>query len=162
MKRRIANVRRLIKRYGTMTRGRDHPTFKIPLVKNARFSGDGISLEFNGEKLENQVKVVPHEVWVESWDRHKPIVYIDDDAPKEYREYLAIHGTIEKRNDEKGMDPYGEGHVLAELAERQWFLRKHTMKEWDAYNVLAELIFRKELKALGKEPAKVFRQKVLK
>ena len=161
MKRKIANVRRLTRRCGT-TRGRDPPTFKIPLVKNVRFSGDGISLEFNGKKLVNQVIVVPHEVWVESWDRHKPIVYIDDDMPKKYRRYLAIHGTLEKRNDEKGMDPYGEGHVLAHLAERQVFLRKHTMKEWDAYGILAELVFRKELKALGKEPAKVFRKKVLK
>jgi len=115
-------------------------------IKNLDYKPDRITLTFFGEVLFNEIHILPHEEWVGSFDRTKPIVYIDNDLPKEWRKTVAIHETIEKHLKEQyGLDPNSDGHETAEAIEKRHFLKHHSQKEWDEYNMVVERIHRKEL-----------------
>jgi glycosylphosphatidylinositol transamidase (GPIT) subunit GPI8 len=116
------------------------------IVRDVTFTGDGISLTFDGTHLSNRIVIVPHEEWVASWSRTDRVVYIDDDVPVKYHKYLAIHETVEKYLNEKyGLDPNSDAHIIAEKVEKQYFLKMHTMTEWQQYSDIVEIIHRKEL-----------------
>jgi hypothetical protein len=115
-------------------------------VSNVWYTGDRISLTFDGERISNKISVVQHEVWTGSWSRKRPVVYIDNDVPEKLRKSLAIHESVEKYLKEKyGLDPNNEAHFAAEDIERREFLRQHSQKEWDEYSKIAEIVHRKEL-----------------
>jgi hypothetical protein len=122
-------------------------------VKNVKFHKDKVSLEFDGEKMENKIVVVPNELWVGSWFRHKPVVVIDNDVPEQFRPSLAVHETIEKYVCQRyGLDSNAEGHELAEEVERRWFMQQgHTEDDWAEYSKIIERIHRKEFERVAKQ-----------
>jgi hypothetical protein len=121
------------------------PTHQKFRVSGINYTGQKVSLVLNGEKLENKVEVVPHEFWVGHWRRTQPIVTLDDDLPMKYRETTAIHETIEKQLVQHHGLSEDEAHLVAQRIEHDIFLRTHSEEEWDHYNEIVEVIFRKEL-----------------
>jgi hypothetical protein len=117
------------------------------------YDGKTIVVDFGGETLRKEIEVVPHEVWVGSWENPDDKVRIDDDLPEDWRESTALHETLEEHfKEDYGLDPILEGHELAEEMERNWFLRKHSKEEWDAYSRIVDRVHRLELdylRALG-------------
>jgi hypothetical protein len=116
-------------------------------VRNVSYTPDRISLTFNGETITNKIVIVPHESWVGSFSRKKAEIYIDNDLPTEWREFISVHETIEKYLRERyGLDPNAEGHETAEAIEKAYWLKSRSESEWQQYNNVVEIIHRKELK----------------
>lgn len=115
-------------------------------VKNVEFVGGMSNVEFsNGAVVNNRVEIVPHEEWVASWDRNRPLIRIDDDVPDRYRFPLAVHESIEKLVEEKyKLSAMNEGHDLAEAIEKEWFMQHFNPQEWLVYSKIIERVHRKE------------------
>jgi len=115
-----------------------------------------IVVDFDGKTLRNEIEIVPHEVWVGSWDNPSGKLRIDDDLPEDWRESTALHETLEEHfKKDYGLDPILEGHELAEEIEKDWFLKKHSKEEWDTYSLIVDRTHRLELDYLEKKPARM-------
>jgi len=121
-------------------------------VKNVSFDAGKVKFEFDGSLIENEVKVVEHEVWVGSHHRKVPIVYVDNDVPPKYVPSLCIHEAVEKYVGQRyGLSTNAEGHELAEDVERRFFLKQGlTEADWEEYAKVAERIHREEFDYITK------------
>lgn len=139
-----------IKRQGEVCQGEQHKQKLVAeglAVSNVGFQNGLVTVEMNdGTVLSNQIEVVPHEEWVGAWDKGKPVIYIDDDLPDQYRMSIAVHEAVEKFLAEKlKLNAMDIGHDIAENIEKEWFM--DTYKEpalWDQYTRLVAKVHRKE------------------
>jgi hypothetical protein len=115
-------------------------------IGSVYYDGHEITVNFDGQVLSNKVVVLEHEKWVGSWNRSEPVVYIDDDVPMEFRKYVAFHESVEKYLKEKyGLSDLAEGHEITEQVEKRYFLRKHSVEDWEEYSRIVERVHRKEM-----------------
>ena len=92
-------------------------------VKNLKFGKNWISLEYDGHKIKNKIKIVKHEWGVGDWERSKNIVIIDNDLrrKKDIRS-VALHECIEKYVAQKyKLNVDDEAHLIAEAVEKRHF-----------------------------------------
>lgn len=97
--------------------------FKFP-VKNVRFLGSKISLEFFGHRISDKI-LVKGEDHVAEWSRRKKEVFIDKrigtgDRKRSFKA-LCVHEVIEKFLVEKfGLKLDTEAHVVATRKEKEY------------------------------------------
>jgi len=92
-------------------------------LKNVKFGKDWVSLEYDGKKIKNKIKIVKHEWGVGDWDRKKNIVFIDDDLKRKRDvQSVALHECIEKYVAQKyKLNVDDEAHPIAEAVEKRYY-----------------------------------------
>ena len=91
--------------------------------KNVKFGKNWVSLEYDGHKIKNKIKVVKHEWGVGDWERSKNVVIIDNDLKRERDiQSVALHESIEKYVAQKyKLKIDDEAHPIAEAVEKRYF-----------------------------------------
>ena len=90
---------------------------------NVRRLGQKISLDFDGEHLENRIvyRRIPE---VANWDRHRDVVIVPRSVPRKLQVSLAVHESVEKYITEKYGYGYRYAHMVSEHIEERW-AREH-------------------------------------
>lgn len=105
-------------------------------VKNVKITDKWISLEYDGEKIKNEIVIRKHECYVGTWAKRNDRIFIDNDLKtKKDRDAVAFHETIEKFVTQKyGLDEDTDAHRIANEKEKEYFeksggnWRSHQMK----------------------------------
>jgi len=114
-------------------------------ISNLKISDNKISLHYDGQDISYQIKIVPHEMWVASWDFYNPTIFFDKNLQRQYRTPMAIHEAIEKYVCERyGLNEHDEGHRIAEYIEEEWFVKTFGKKKLYDYNHEYDKIQRNE------------------
>ena len=92
-------------------------------LKNVKFGKNWISLEYDGKKIKNKIKIVKHEWGVGDWNKHEKIVIIDNDLKRKRDiKSVALHESIEKYVAQKyKLNIDDEAHPIAEAVEKRYF-----------------------------------------
>lgn len=130
----------------TMPRSELIRRLSLKRVTDVRYYGDAIALTFDGRRIVNKVKIVPHEERVESYTVGSRVITIDNDAPRRYRPALSVHGSVEKYVVETyGLTPDEDAHQVTQAVEKTWFTENFPVAEWDIYDkTIVGLIHAKE------------------
>lgn len=113
-------------------------------AKNVKFGKNWISLEYDGKKIKNRIKIVKHEWGVGDWDRSKNVVFIDNDLiRKRDIRLVALHECIEKYVAQKyKLNVDDEAHPIAEAVEKRYFTM--TDGSWKRHQKKVEKVWIKE------------------
>lgn len=114
---------------------------------NVKYDGQYFSLDYDGDRIKNRVKIVPHEKWVATWKRNRNEILIDDDmfrtSDSKILNSLMMHESIEKHVAQKyGLRGDTEAHMIAEGVEYNTAKKNGT--DWLNYELLADGVGKRE------------------
>jgi hypothetical protein len=122
--------------------------------KNLKYDGQYFSLNYDGDKIRNKVKIVPHEKWVANWKLHQDEIVVDDDmfrtSDKKILNSLMMHESIEKHVAQKyGLRGDTEAHMVAEGVEFNTAKKNGT--DWLNYDLLVDGVGKREYRKYCKD-----------